>query len=162
MKETPEYHTVVVTVLNRIGVTARVTSLLSARGYNIESVIAAPTENYDIYKVHIGLRATEQEAEQVVKQLHKLIDTLKVTDISHKNNFIVREFAMLKVSSGKNRAEILGLCSTFRAKVVDVAQNHIVIDFSGPVKKVERFIDLLKPYGITELVRSGRVAMSEN
>ena len=162
MKETPEYHTVVVTVLNRIGVTARVTSLLSALGYNIESVIAAPTENYDIYKIHIGLIATERETEQLVKQLHKLIDTLKVSDISHKNNYIVREFMIMKVHTGKNRAEIFSLCEAFRAKLVDVEQNHVVIDFSGPVKKVERFIDLMKPYGITELVRSGRVAMSES
>jgi acetolactate synthase I/III small subunit len=162
MKEPSEYHTIVVTVLNRIGVIARITSLLSARGYNIENVIAAPTENYDIYKIHIGLIATEKETEQVVKQLHKLIDTLKVADISHKNNYIVREFLIMKVHSGKNRSEIFSLCDTFRAKVVDVGQDHITIDFSGPVKKVERFIDLLKPYGITELVRSGRVAMSEN
>ena len=162
MKEQAEYHTIVVTVLNRIGVIARITGLFSARGYNIENIIAAPTENMDIYKVHIGLIATEKETEQVVKQLHKLIDTLKVTDISHKNNYIVRDFAMMKVKSGRNRSGIFELCNMFRAKVVDVAEDHITIDFSGPVKKVERFIDLLKPYGITELVRSGRVAMSES
>lgn len=163
MKDHPESHTIIVTVLNRVGVIARITGLFSARGYNIENIIAAPTETNDIYKVYIGVLGTESEIEQVVKQLHKLIDTLKVTDISHKNNYIVREFMMMKVNCpAKSRTELVTLVETFRAKIVDVAPDSVTIDLSGPSKKIERLIDLIRPWGIQELVRTGKVAIAEN
>ncbi len=162
MAETKEYHTIIVSVLNRVGVVARVTGLFSARGYNIESIIAAPTETKDVYKIHIGLFATEREVEQIVKQLNKLIDTLKVADISHKNHYIVREFALMRITSPKDRSELLELINVFRAKTVDVTEDHITVDMSGPGKKVDRFIELVKPFGIQELVRSGKVAITEN
>jgi acetolactate synthase-1/3 small subunit len=152
----------VVTVLNRIGVMARITSLLSARGYNIESVIAAPTENPDIFRIHLVLSGTEKRIEQVVKQLNKLIDTIKVTDISHTGHFIIREFVLVKVNGNRgNRSDIFSLVDVFNAKLVDVGTDQIVIDLSGPRKKVDRFIELLKPFGIREMVRSGCVAISE-
>jgi len=135
--------------------------LLASRGYNIESVIGAPTENPDIYKIHLVVIGTEERIEQVTKQLNKLVDTIKIIDISHKKNYIVREFILIKVNAAKNRSEIFQLIEVFRAKIVDVTQNHITIDLSGPPRKVERFIKLLKPFGIKEFVRSGEVAVSE-
>jgi acetolactate synthase-1/3 small subunit len=158
---TEEQHTIVVTCLNRVGVLARITGLLSARGYNIESIIAAPTESPDIYKIHLVVCGGEEEIEQVTKQLNKLIDTIKVTDISHTRDYLVREFVLIKISSGKNRSEIFDLVDVFRAKMVDVAATYMTIDLSGPTKKIDRFIELLRPYGIKELVRSGRVSVRE-
>jgi acetolactate synthase-1/3 small subunit len=162
MADTKEFHTIIVSVLNRIGVVARVTGLFSARGYNIESMIAAPTETNDVYKIYIGINATEREVEQVVKQLNKLIDTLKVTDISHKNHYIVREFVLMRITCKKNRSDILELINVFRAKTVDITEDHITVDMSGPGKKVNRFIELMKPFGIEELVRTGKMAITEN
>lgn len=156
-----EKHTIIVTVANHVGVLARISGLLASRGYNIESVIGAPTENPDIYKINLVVIGTEERIEQVTKQLNKLVDTIKVIDISHKKNYIVREFILIKVNAIKNRSEIFQLIEVFRAKIVDVTQNHITIDLSGPPRKVERFIQLLKPFGIKEFVRSGEVAVSE-
>lgn len=157
-----ERHTIIITVANRIGVLARIAGLLSSRGYNIESIIGAPTENPDTYKIHMVVCGTNERIEQVTKQLNKLIDTIKIVDISHKKNYIVREFILIKVNALKSRSEIFELIDVFRAKVVDVTRSHIIIDLSGPVLKIERFIDLLRPYGIKEFVRSGTVAVSQN
>ncbi|HEB35394.1 MAG TPA: acetolactate synthase small subunit [Candidatus Aminicenantes bacterium] len=157
-----EKHTIIITVANRIGVLARIAGLLSSRGFNIDSIIGAPTENPDIYKIHLVVGGTEQRIEQVTKQLNKLIDTVKIVDISHKKNYIVREFILIKVKAQKNRSEILELINVFKAKVVDMTRTHITIDISGPTLKIERFIDLLRPYGIKEFVRSGKIAVSED
>ena len=157
-----EKHTIIITVANRVGVLARIAGLLSSRGFNIDSIIGAPTENPDIYKIHLVVGGTEQRIEQVTKQLNKLIDTIKIVDISHENNYIVREFILIKVNAQKNRSEIFELINVFKAKVVDMTQTHITIDISGPTLKIERFIDLLRPYGIKEFVRSGKIAVGEN
>jgi acetolactate synthase-1/3 small subunit len=157
-----EKHTIIITVANRIGVLARIAGLLSSRGFNIDSIIGAPTENPDIYKIHLVVGGTEQRIEQVTKQLNKLIDTVKIVDISHKKNYIVREFILIKVKAQKNRSEIFELINVFKAKVVDMTRTHITIDISGPTLKIERFIDLLRPYGIKEFVRSGKIAVSED
>lgn len=157
-----EKHTIIITVANRIGVLARIAGLLSSRGFNIDSIIGAPTENPDIYKIHLVVGGTEQRIEQVTKQLNKLIDTIKIVDISHEKNYIVREFILIKVKAQKNRSEIFELINVFKAKVVDMTRTHITIDISGPTLKIERFIDLLRPYGIKEFVRSGKIAVSED
>lgn len=157
-----EKHTIIITVANRIGVLARIAGLLSSRGFNIDSIIGAPTENPDIYKIHLVVGGTEQRIEQVTKQLNKLIDTVKIVDISHEKNYIVREFILIKVKIQKNRSEIFELINVFKAKVVDMTRTHITIDISGPTLKIERFIDLLRPYGIKEFVRSGKIAVSED
>jgi len=156
-----EAHTIIVTVANRVGVLARIAGLLSSRGYNIESIIGAPTENPDIYKIHLVISGTAEQIEQVTKQLNKLIDTIKVIDISMTHNYIVREFLFIKVKA-VNRSEIFELMNVFHAKAVDVNRTHISIDLSGPPIKITRFIELLRPYGIKEYVRTGNIALSEN
>jgi len=155
-----ERHTIIITVNNKVGVLARIAGLLSSRGYNIDSIIGAPTENPDIYKIHLVVFGTEEKIEQVTKQLNKLVDTIKVVDISHKRNYLVREFILIKVRTSNNRSEIFELVDVFNAKNVDVTPTYITIDLSGPPLKIERFIELLTPYGILELVRSGCVAVS--
>ncbi len=155
-------HTIILTVINTVGVLTRVTGLLAQRGYNIESTIAAPTENPNIYKIILVVEGSAQNIEQVTKQLNKLIDTLKVTDISHDNNFIVREYIILKVNvTKKTRSEVLELLEVFSARPLDVSQSHIIMELSGRAKKIDRLIELLKPYGINEYVRSGEFAMTE-
>ena len=154
-------HTIIITVANSVGVLARVSGLLSSRGYNIESIIGAPTENPDIYKIHLVIPGTAEQIEQVTKQLNKLIDTVKVVDISHARNYIVREYLLIKVKAEK-RSEIFELMGVFKAKAVDITRSHITIDLSGPPLKIARFIELLKPYGIKEYVRTGNVAISED
>ena len=156
-----EAHTIIVTVANRVGVIARISGLLSSRGYNIESIIGAPTENPDIYKIHLVVLGTAEQIEQVTKQLNKLIDTIKVIDISHNKNYIVREYLLIKVKAEK-RSEIIELMGVFKAKAVDVTRQHITIDVSGPPIKISRFIDLMRTYGIKEYVRTGNVAISES
>ena len=157
-----EKHTIIIMVANRIGVLARIAGLLSSRGYNIESIIGAPTENPDVYKIHLVIKATDKKIEQITKQLNKLIDTIKVIDISHEKNYIIREFLLIKVKAMKNRSEIFELINVFKAKVIDMTRNYITIDLSGPTLKIERFIDLLRPFGIKEFVRTGTIAVSKN
>jgi acetolactate synthase-1/3 small subunit len=154
-----EKHTIIITVTNRVGVLARIAGLLSSRGYNIDSIIGAPTENTDIYKIHLVVCGTKDRIEQVTKQLNKLIDTIKVVDISHRKNYIIREFILIKVNTSNNRSEIFELIEIFNARIVDVTRTYITIDLSGPPLKIERFIELLAPYGILEFVRSGSVAV---
>ncbi len=157
-----EKHTLIITVTNRVGILARISSLLAQRGYNIESIIGAPTEEPDVYKIILVVKESERHVEQITKQLNKLIDTIKVTDISHKDNYIVREYIILKVSvTIKNRSEIFKLMDVFKAKPLDLTTDHIIVELTGHSRKIDRFIDLLKPYGVKEYVRSGEFAMAE-
>ncbi len=157
-----EKHTIIITVANKVGILARITGLLAQRGYNIESAIGAPTELSDIYKISLVINETDHHIEQVTKQLNKLIDTIKVVDISHKNNYIVREYIILKVKSNlKTRSGLFELIEIFKAKPLDVAQAHLIVELTGHVRKIDRFIELLKPFGIEEYVRSGEFAMTE-
>ena len=110
-------HTIRLKVMNTVGVMARITGLISQRGYDIDSIMSTPTEIAEIYSVHLVLTETEEKIEQISKQLNKLIDVLKVTDISHNKNYIVREFIMVKISTVKNRPDLLQLIDLFRAKV---------------------------------------------
>jgi acetolactate synthase-1/3 small subunit len=157
-----EKHTILITVANRVGVLARIAGLLSSRGFNIESIVGAPTENPDVYKITLTLFGSEDKIEQLAKQLNKLIDTIKVVDVSHGKSYIIREFLLLKVGAKKGRTEIFDLIRVFNAKVVDVTKNHITIDLSGPPIKIQRAIDLLKPFGIKEYVRTGAIALGED
>ncbi len=152
-------HTIRLKVVNTVGVMARITGLISQRGYNIDSIMSTPTEIPEIYSVHLVLRETEDKIEQISKQLNKLVDVLKVTDISHNKNYIVREFIMVKVSTAKNRSDLLQLISLFRAKVLDLATNYLVVSMTGSPRKIQRFIEGIQPFGIQELDRSGEFAV---
>lgn len=158
-----EKHTIIITVVNRVGILARITGLLAQRGYNIESAIAAPTEDPDVYKIILVVMETDENVEQITKQLNKLIDTIKVNDISHKNNYIVREYIIVKVAlTPRTRLEVLELVKVFEARAIDLATDHLIVELTGHVRKIDRFIELLKPFGIKEYVRSGEFAMTEH
>ena len=157
-----EKHTIIITVLNSPGVLARITGLLSQRGYNIESAIAAPTEDPNVYKIIIVVEQSEEHIEQIVKQLNKLVDTVRVIDISHKGNYIVREYIILKVDvNAKNRTDLFQLIHVFKANPIDVAMDHVILELAGTRRKIDRFIEMVRPFGIREFVRSGEFAMAE-
>jgi len=157
-----EKHTIVITALNKVGVIARISSILSSRGYNIMSIIGAPTENPDIYKIHIVLCGSSERVEQVTKQLNKLIDITKIVNISHRKNYVVREYVMIRVRMPKSQSDIFKLIDVFKANILDISPSDITSELSGPVRKIERFIELLMPFGIKECVRSGSITLGEN
>ncbi|MDI3281254.1 MAG: acetolactate synthase small subunit [Bacillota bacterium] len=152
-------HTLAVLVNNQPGVLARVAGLFSRRGFNIDSLAVGETEDPAVSRMTIVARADERTLEQITKQLHKLIDVLKVSDITQ-DDAVSRELALIKVSAEPpHRSEILQVVDIFRAKIVDVNEKSLIIEVTGDESKVEAMIQLLRPYGIREMVRTGKIAM---
>ena len=154
-------HTLSILVENRFGVLARVAGLFSARGYNIDSLAVSETQDSSISRMTVVVNAEDEKIlEQIKKQLNKLIDVIKVTDLSEENH-VEREMLLLKVNAEPaNRAEILRLGDIFRAKVVDVTPTTYTLEVTGEQSKIEGIIDLLRPFGIQEIVRTGKVAIA--
>jgi len=149
-----------VLVENKFGVLSRIAALFAARGFNIESLSVAETDDPSISRMTIVVTADERVLEQVVKQLRRLIDVIKVEDITEKEH-VERELVLVKVkSSSTQRGEIIELTNIFRGKSVDVSANTITIEITGAEGKIKRFLSLLKNYGIKELIRTGKVAIS--
>ncbi|MDA3793176.1 MAG: acetolactate synthase small subunit [Elusimicrobia bacterium] len=152
-------HTISVQVENKFGVLARISGLFSARGYNIDSLAVGETEDPDISRITIVVHGDESVLEQVTKQLNKLPDVIKVKDFL-KSNIVKRDLILIKVFADKKvRAEIVEIAAIFRAKIVDVAKESITIEVTGNEDKVVAFIDLVKPYKIKEIVRTGIIAI---
>ncbi len=155
-----EQHTITVLVDNKPGVLSRVAGLFSRRGYNIESLAVSITENPETSRMTIVVNGDEQEVEQITKQLHKLIDVSKVQDYIG-IPIVARELALIKVNGDvQNRTAILQLIEVFRGRVIDMSEKTIVIEVTGGSEKIDAFEALLDPYGIRELVRTGRIAMA--
>ncbi|MCS7231484.1 MAG: acetolactate synthase small subunit [Elusimicrobiota bacterium] len=153
-------HTISALVYNRPGVLARIATLFAARGYNIDSLAVGETENPDISRMTIIVRGDEKILEQVEKQLNKLIDVIKVYEFS-KVKHIERDLVLVKVNAtNKTRAEIIEIAEIFRAKIVDVSHQTLVLEITGDEDKLSAFIELLRPYGIKELVRTGVIAIA--
>ena len=152
-------HTISVLVENEFGVLTRVAGLFSGRGFNIESLSVAPTLDPSISRMTIVTTGDDQILEQITKQLNKLIDTIKVIDFTGQD-FVEREMALIKVSAEENiRAEVLRITDIFRAKVVDVTAKSYTVETTGAPAKIDALIELLRPMGIKELVRSGPVVL---
>jgi acetolactate synthase I/III small subunit len=153
-------HTVVALVEDRPGVLNRVASLFRRRGFNIESLTVGQTEEAGLSRMTIVVDGATTVVEQVEKQLYKLIDVVKVADITHKG-VVARELCLIKVrcQNGK-RAEVLQLASVFSVRVADVSDASVVLEIVGDEDHVENVIRAMRPYGIMELARSGRVAMA--
>lgn len=147
------------TVQNRSGVLNRVTGLLQRRQFNIESISVGPTEIEGISKMTLVVEVEdEQRLEQVTKQLNKQIDVLKVSDITDKA-IVVRELALIKVaSSSQLRSEINGIIDPFRASIIDVSKDSLAVQITGKPEKIDALIELLRPYGIKEISRTGLTA----
>ena len=153
-------HTLSVLVENKPGVLARVAGLFSRRGFNIESLAVGVTEKPDISRMTVVVNVEEHSLEQVYKQLNKLINVIKVLDLDPDNS-VKRELIMVKVKAGpENRAEIVELADIFRGKIVDVSSNTITVEITGVGSKLRAFEDLISPFGVKELVRTGTVALS--
>ena len=155
-------HIISVMVDNKPGVLARVSGLFSGRGFNIESLSVNETLDPTMSQMTIVTRGDDRIIEQIDKQLNKLVDVIKVTDFhSKESNNIDRELILIKVSvDDKKRSEILSIIDIFRAKVVDVSHNCYTVEITGDEKKISAAINLFRPLGIKEIVRSGKAAMS--
>ena len=155
----PRKHTIAVLVENKFGVLSRVAGLFSARGYNIESLSVGETLDPTVSRMTLVVRGDEFVIEQVTKQLHKLIDVIKVTDLTDESH-VEREMILIRVNAEpQHRAEILRVGDIFRARVVDVTSTSFVLEATGDEGKLEALIELLRPMGIQEIVRTGKVAM---
>ena len=151
--------TLSVLVENSPGVLARVASLFSRRGYNIDSLAVGPTENPDISRMTIVIDVEGHALEQVIAQLDKLINVISITQLDPVTS-VQRELLLVKVSTTpENRSQVLETVQLFRAKVVDVAQDAVTIEATGNAEKIQALLRVLEPYGIKELVQSGLVAM---
>ena len=155
-----ELHTISVLVENKFGALARIAGLFSGRGYNIESLTVNRTENQDISRMTIVTRGDDAVLDQIEKQLLKLVDVIGVTELNGES-FIERELALVKIkATHEKRPEILSLVEIFEAKIVNVQPEELGIEVSGNSKKVENFIKLIAEYGIIEIARTGRTAIS--
>ena len=156
----PRKHTISVLVENKFGVLSRVAGLFSARGYNIESLSVGETLDPSVSRMTIVVSGDEFVIEQVMKQLHKLIDVIKVNDLTD-DSHVERELVLIRVNAEpQHRAEILRTADIFRARVVDVTPVSFVLETTGDEGKIEALIELLRPIGIQEVVRTGKIAIS--
>ena len=156
---TSSQHILSVTVENKPGVLSRVTGMISRRGFNIQSLTVAPTEDEGLSRMTIIVEADELGFEQIEKQLHKLVSVYRISDFSEEDA-IERELVLFKVQSTPDRRhEIIEIANVFRAKVVDVGKNTLTIEATGTVSKLDAMENLLRGYGIRQLTRTGKIAM---
>ena len=156
-------HTISVLVQNKFGVLARVAGLFIGRGYNISSLTVTATDNPDISKMTIVTSGDAQILEQIDKQLRKLVDVISVTDLTG-SRFVERELILVKVKaeSAAKKAELIQIVQIFGAKFVTVNKKELGIELSGRSNVIDNFIDMVKDFGIIDLARSGRVAVSKD
>lgn len=153
-------HTLSVLVDNKPGVLTRVTSLFARRGFNIDSLAVGVTEDPTMSRITLVVRADETPIEQIVKQLHKLINVIKIQDLADADS-VARELVLFKVNASPEvRHEVIEIANVFRAKVIDVGRASLTIEATGTGDKLDALEDLFRAYGIKELVRTGRVALS--
>ena len=152
-------HTISVLVENKFGVLTRVAGLFSGRGYNIDTLNVGPTHDSGLSRMTIVTHGDEATLEQIVKQLNKLPDVIKVQDF-RPGEFVDRELVLVKVGvDSKSRAEVMQITDIFRAKIVDVQPKTLTIEITGDESKVDKFLELMKSFGIAELTRTGKVAL---
>ena len=152
-------HTISVLVENKFGVLTRVAGLFSGRGYNIDSLNVAPTHDSTASRMTIVTTGDESTIEQIVKQLNKLPDVLKVQDFRN-SEYVDRELVLVKVTvDSKSRAEVMQITDIFRAKIVDVQPKSLTIEITGAESKVDKFLALMNTFGVLELTRTGKAAM---
>lgn len=153
-------HVLSAVVQNVPGVLAHISGMLASRGYNIDSLAVGETEDPNLSRMTFVVMGDQQVLDQVRKQLEKIVTVVKVHDISSQN-FVERDLMLIKVAAeaGGTRSEIFELVEIFRGQIVDVGNQEVVIEMSGTENKITAFIDAMRPYGIGELVRTGRIAM---
>jgi acetolactate synthase-1/3 small subunit len=153
-------HVLSALVTNQPGVLAHISGMLASRAFNIDSLAVGETENPDFSRITFVVRGDGRVLDQVRKQLEKIVTVVKVLDFSNQD-FVERDLMLIKVATtdGRMRSEIKELVDIFRAKIVDVSSQHFMIEISGQENKVVAFIEAMRPFGILEMVRTGRIAM---
>ncbi len=155
-------HTISVLVDNHFGVLSRISGLFSARGYNIESLCVGVTEDATISRMTVAVHGDERVLEQIVSQLHKLVEVIEVRDLTRERH-VERELVLLKVAADADRrTELLEVCTIFRAKVIDMSTDAVIVEVTGSEDKITAFIDMVRPFGIAELARTGKIALSRS
>ncbi len=155
-----QQHILVALVENKSGVLNRISSLFRKRKFNIDSLNVGRTENPDVSRMTIVVDGSNTNVEQVIKQLYKIINVLKVSDVTH-DETVIRETLLIKVHATKsNRAEVLQFANVFRAKPVDIAPDSMIFELTTRPAKIEAFIDAIYPFGIKEMVRTGVTSMN--
>lgn len=153
-------HIISVLVENRFGVLAHIAGLFSGRGFNIDSLAVGETQEPTVSRMTIIVRGDDLVVEQILKQLNRVIDVIKVEDLTDERH-LERELILVKVStSERSRSELIEIADLFRTKIVDVQQSSVTIEAVGSSDKLEALTDLLRPFGIKELVRTGRIAIA--
>jgi acetolactate synthase-1/3 small subunit len=152
-------HTISVLVENKFGVLARVSGMFSGRGFNIDSLNVAPTQDASLSRITVVLKGDESALDLAIKQLRKLVNVVDVVDFTE-GQAVMRELVLVKVQAdSRTRSEIMQICDIFRTKIVNVAQDSVIIEVTGDEGKVSAFIKLLEPFGIIELARTGQLAL---
>ena len=153
-------HVLSITVENKPGVLTRIAGLFARRGFNINTLAVGPTDDERISRITLTLDGALHPIDQVTKQLHKLVNVLKIRDLEPRET-LARELAMFKVSAdGASRAEVMQICEIFRGKVVDVTKRSIVVELTGTCDKVDAFEQLVRPFGLIEMARTGEIAIA--
>jgi len=152
-------HVLSALVMNQPGVLAHISGMLASRAFNIDSLAVGATENPEFSRMTFVVNGDDRTVDQVRKQLEKIVTVVQVFDFS-RQNYVERDLMLIKVStSGGRRGEVHELADIFRARIVDVGTEHVMIEISGQERKIEAFIDVMRPFGIIELVRTGRIAL---
>jgi acetolactate synthase-1/3 small subunit len=155
-----QFYVVTMLVANKPAVTSRVTGLFSGRGYNMESICGAPTHDPDISRITIKTKATPDQYVEIQKQLNRLIDVIKLRDMTNEEMAVKREMALISVEiTPQNRAELLQVVEIFNGKVVNAGKDSYIIEVTGTEDKINAIVDLLHPLGIKKLTRSGVLAL---
>jgi acetolactate synthase-1/3 small subunit len=153
-------HIISVEVENRFGILARIASLFSARGFNIDSLAVGETEDPTVSRITMVVPGDDQIIEQVIKQLRKLIDVIKVVDLTNQDT-IERELVLVKINAKRaDRAEIMRIVDIFRARIVDVHPFSFTIEATGTEDKIKGILTLLRPFGVKKVVRTGKIALA--
>ena len=153
-------HTLSVLVENKPGALMRITSMFARRGYNIDSLAVGPTERHDVSRVTIRVDCEQHTLEQIEKQMHKLVNVLRVAELEPGES-VERELALLKVSAPPGRRpELLALAEVFHARVADLGPEALVFEVVGPPEEIDSFEELVRPHGVKELVRTGRIGLT--
>ena len=145
---------------NKPGVLARIAGLFSRRGFNIDTLAVGPTEDPDVSRITLTLDGAVHPIDQVTKQLHKLVNVIKIRDLEPSET-VARELALFKVSAdGANRAEVMQMVEIFRGKIIDVARRSVIVEVTGSWEKIEAFERMVRPFGLIEMARTGEIAIS--
>ena len=153
-------HILSILVENKPGVLTRIAGLFARRGFNIDTLAVGPTEDPEISRITLTVDGAVHPIDQVTKQLHKLINVLKIRDLEP-DETLARELAMFKIAAdGASRTEVMQICEIFRAKIVDVTRRSVIVEITGTWEKVEAFERMVRPFGLVEMARTGEIAIS--